>query len=69
VIEGDMPSLKKTAAKILRSVQPHRHAELNRLVGRARSAASRGDSDEVLAERLNEALDVALTILGRDDLR
>lgn len=69
VVEGDMHELQTFAARTLRCVQPHRHSELERLINRARSAASRGDSDEVLGERLNEALDVALTILGREDLR
>lgn len=68
VIEGTPEELQKLAARTLRTVQPHRHANLEVTVKRARKLAERGSSDDEL-ESLKEALDVALTILGREDLR
>jgi hypothetical protein len=67
-IEGDMLALRKLSQRISRRVDPYRHADLAQTVGRARKMAERGSSDDEL-ESLKEALDVALTILGREDLR
>lgn len=52
----------------LQRLEPHRNANLTREVTRARKAAEYGSND-VEIDRLKEALDVALTILGREDLR
>lgn len=67
-IEGSMVDMQILAAKLLQTVQPHRHSELERLVRRAKAAAT-GPSATVHVERLQEALDVALTMLVREDLR
>lgn len=68
VIEGTMEDLQRFAARTLRSVQPHRHAELQRLTDKAKQLAE-PDRIDPEASALWEALDVALTILGREDLR
>lgn len=67
-IEGDLHDLRGLATRALRQIQPHRSAELERLVKKAREIA---DPDALNPEvnALVEALDVALTILGREDLR
>jgi hypothetical protein len=67
-IEGDVASLQGLAQRISRAVQPHRHADLERVVKNARRAANE-HSRITENNALVEALDVALTILGRDDLR
>lgn len=68
VIEGTPEELRKLGQRVVRTLEPHRFANLEREVKRARKAAE-GVSNDVEIERLQEALDVALTILGRDDLR
>lgn len=68
VIEGSMADLQRLAARTLRSVQPHRHAELKRLTSKVRALAD-PDAANPEVNALIEAYDVALTILGREDLR
>jgi hypothetical protein len=66
VIEGSLPQLRAFAAKVLRTVNGH--TALDRAVMRAKAAAEE-DSNDAEIERLQEALDEALLLLGREDLR
>lgn len=68
LIEGRPSSIAKTFKPAMQVLEQYRHADLTQLVGRAKRAAE-GDSNDTEIERLQEALDVALTILGREDLR
>jgi hypothetical protein len=68
LIEGKRSSLAAMLKPAARALEPHRHAELTRLTQKARSIAD-PDAANPEVNALVEALDVALTILGREDLR
>jgi hypothetical protein len=68
IIEGRRESLAKMVSGVLAKLEPYRSADLESAVRKAKRAAY-GDSNDTEIERLQEALDVALTILGRTDLR
>jgi hypothetical protein len=68
LIEGKRSSLAAMLKPVGRRLEPHRHADLERLVRNARLSAD-PDAANPEVNALVEALDVALTILGREDLR
>jgi hypothetical protein len=68
IIEGRSGTLHTMLVKVAQGFTPELHSKLTDLVGKARTAGDRYSNDGEI-EALQEALSLALGLLGREDLQ